>query len=113
MRKWLVAFVALGALAGGSAQASNTAPVIVMSITPTNYGMVYFTHAGTRTQIPSCGAASNSRYAFSVATPGGQAMLSTLLTAFATHKPVTIVGTSACDQAAPDTESAAYFVISD
>ena len=113
MRKRLVTVLALAAFVAVPAQASNTTPVYVTSVTPTSYNWVYLTHTGSRGQVPGCGAATANRYAFSVATSGGQAMLSTLLTAFAAHKPVTIVGTGACDAAAPDTESVAYLVITD
>lgn len=101
------------AFVGAPAWASNTTPVNITSVTPTNYGWVYITHTGTRGSVPSCGAATSARYAFSVGTAGGQAMLSTILTAFASHKPVTFIGTGTCDASAPDTESVAYLVLTD
>lgn len=114
MRKWLVALATSSALIGGSAHASATGPVLVTSVTPTNYGMVYFIHGpGVRSPAPSCGAANGTRFAFNITTPSGQAMLSTLLTAFATHKPVTVMGTGSCDAAAADTESVVYFMVTD
>jgi hypothetical protein len=97
-----------------SAQASSTtATVNVLSVTPTNYGMIYFTHTTSRTQIPACGAGFSNRFAFSVANMAGQAMLSALLTAFATHKPITVFGTGTCDTAASDTESVSFFNLTD
>jgi hypothetical protein len=98
----------LCALAGTTAQASNTALVSVTSVLSTSTGTVLFTIEGTRSTPPSCGAAWPTRFAFNISTAAGQAMLSTLLTAAASHKPIIVWGTHACDAQTGDTESVSY-----
>lgn len=112
----LANLLAAGALIGApsSALASNITSVNITSVTSTTYSSwVYFTHVGGRTQIPSCGSLNYNRFAFNVSTPHGQAVLSTLLTAFAAHKPVTIIGMGSCDTSSSDTEGVASVTISD
>lgn len=94
------------ALAGTTAQASNAQQVNVTTILSMTTGVVLFEVDGLRSTPPSCGAAVPKRFAFNMSTVGGQAMLSTLLTAATTHKPITVWGTDTCDGG--DTESVLY-----
>lgn len=111
MRRFTVA-ASLAALLfsslGTTAQASTTGPSYVTSILSTASGYVYFMVQGSRSAPPSCGATFSTRFAFNVTTPGGQALLSTLLTAAAAHKSVVVAGTGACDAGPGDTEGVSY-----
>lgn len=60
-------------------------------------GVVMFYQDGDRSGAPSCqGADVPKRWAFDASTGAGHAMLSILLTAYAQHRTVKIVGTGAC-----------------
>jgi hypothetical protein len=109
LKKCLIALTALSVIISVPAHASNASGVYVLSVLPARDGRVYFTHTGTR-QVPGCASQFSNRFLFNVTEPGGQAILSTLLTAYAAHKPLTIIGTGACDAGAPDTEGLSYFV---
>lgn len=80
----------------------------ISQVYPTNWGMVYFQHSGTRATRPAC--ATQNRWVINMSNSGGQAMLSALLTAYASAKPITIVGTGDCRDW-PDTESIVYFTL--
>jgi len=102
-------------LSATTAQASNTSARYVDSVLPTSTGYVFFTlkadpQGPGRSTIPSCGAGWPTRFAFNMTATGGQALLSTLLTAAAAGKPVIVWGTGACDAglAAGDTEGVFY-----
>lgn len=71
-------------------------------------GIAFVWHNGTRSTPPSCD--TQGRFAFNVTTPAGQAALSGILTAFASHKPVAITGTGACTDWS-DSETMQYFSV--
>lgn len=108
--RWTAFFVAILTFSIGSAtpaQASSVSGVTVTTVLTTAGGTVYLTHAGTRTGIPSCGSTFTNRFAFNASTPAGQALLSTLLTAYAMQKTVGFVGAGACTTTT-DTEDLNY-----
>jgi hypothetical protein len=96
--------------ASSAAQASSVGGVTITTVLTTNGNTVYFTHSGTRTGVPSCGTTYTNRFAFNAGTPAGQALLSTLLTAYSMQKNVSIVGTGACTTTT-DTEDVSYILV--
>lgn len=108
-----VAFFAGVLAAGSSAQASEAAPGYISEIIPFgDAGVILFNHDGVRSAAPACGAGLATRWAFSAAGAGGQARLSALLSAYALHKKIYIVGAGTCGLWS-DTETLNYFVIKD
>lgn len=71
-------------------------------------GYVVVSTSGTRSSVPSCAATSPSRFAFDATTASGKAQLAGLLTAYASHLPVRILGTGDC---AWGSEKVSYFYI--
>jgi len=107
----LIGMLAAG-LSGVSASAlayGDARPGFIVNIQPNASGLVFFNQSSAHTNKPAC-AASNDRWAINAATPGGQALLSVLLTAYAAGKAVTITGTGACAEW-PDTEGVVYFLV--
>jgi hypothetical protein len=68
-------------------------------------GKVFFNHTGSRTASPPC--ATQNRWVFNGATSQGQAMLSVLMTAYATGKQIAIDGSGTCPDWG-DTETVRY-----
>lgn len=98
---------------GSVARASNSTPQRVYNITITDSGLVYFFQEGpNRTGYPACAGNFPTRWSFNASTPGGQSVLSTILTAYATNKPIYVSGKGVCDVAG-DTESVGYLYIVD
>src|SRR4051812_18382716 len=109
----LIAVLAAALPIGSVARASNSTPQKVYNITTTASGVVYFFQEGAnRTGYPGCASNFPTRWAFNAATPTGQSLLSTLLTAYAAGKPVVVAGNNMCDVAG-DTESISYVFIAD
>ena len=75
-------------------------------------GIVFFNTNGARTGAPACAATQPSRFVFTAAIAGGQALLSALQTAFARGKNVYVIGTGDCGVWG-DTESVQYLQIQD
>ena len=99
----------VGALTTGSASYASTGQSgYVKTIHIMDGGIVLFHHTGTRDAPPGCAAVEPTRWAFNATTPAGQAKLSTLLTAYAAHKPITIIGYGSC-AVWGDTETMNYF----
>jgi hypothetical protein len=71
-------------------------------------GKVFFFTTGTRTSMPTC-QTQGSRWVFNGASAEGQAMLSVLLTAYASNKAILVHGTGACTDWG-DTESVEFIV---
>jgi len=84
----------------------------VSNITTFRQGIVLFDHSGTRTTRPACAANFPQRWTIDVTTPGGQANLSVIMTAYAQHRSIRIVGLGACSDWG-DTEAANYVVTVD
>ena len=98
---------------GSGASASVSAAKTVYNITVTPSGVAYFFQdGGARTGVPACAANFTNRWSFSTQTSAGQAVLATLLSAYATNKSVVVAGNGTCDVAG-DTESVAYLYIAD
>lgn len=99
------------------AMASNsTAGAIVQVVASTTSngpnagGVIIFSQQGTRSTRPAC--ATMDRWVIGANTPGGQAIASTLLTAYISGKKIIVQGTgSSADWS--DTESVNYFLIVD
>ena len=84
------------AFAADPAAASSQGPGLASSISTGSDGSVWFSHSGSRIgSLPSC-ADPNGVWLFNVNTPGGQAMLANLLSATASGKAVSIVGSGTC-----------------
>ncbi len=69
-------------------------------------GQVIFYVSGSRSGMPSCATAGN-RWAFSGNNGAGQVTMSIILIAYSSGKPLTIIGTGACDVWG-DTETVSY-----
>jgi hypothetical protein len=87
--------------------ASDSTPGTVNNILVLS-GKVFFFTTGTRTSTPTCHTQS-SRWVFNATSAEGQAMLSVLLTAYASNKAISVHGTGACADWG-DTESVEYIV---
>ena len=96
-------------LFGQAAHASFTQPGYVTSVQPMYNGVVFIKHDGVRSTPPACqSGAEPIRWAIDATTPAGQAKLATLLTSYALHKPLLIVGLDSCPDWS-DTETISYF----
>lgn len=85
----------------GTASASSTGTGYLTQYVIQN-GIGFFWHNGTRSTPPACDG--GVRFSINVTTPAG------LLTAFSSHKPITIMGTGACTDWV-DTEAMQYFSV--
>ncbi|MFK0298748.1 hypothetical protein ACIQTU_05970 [Brevundimonas sp. NPDC090276] len=99
--RMIVALAAVTAFAV-PAMASQASMGTVYGVMAHDTGNAFFYQTGTRTTRPTC--ATEDRWVFGIATPTGQAMMATLLTAYATGRNVTIQGTGVCS-VWPDTET--------
>jgi len=105
----ILATVFFGLGLGASASASTTDAGYVSHIIINDNGVILFTHTGTRTTPPACsGPTLGTRWAFDGSTGAGHAKLSALLSAYALHKRIWVVGTGACANWG-DTESVNFF----
>ena len=93
-----------------AAPASTTQPGYVSTLNPLSNGTVVFNSSGARSAAPACqGANLPQRWAIDATTPTGQAKIAVLLTAYALHRQIQIVGLNACPNWG-DTETVDYFV---
>lgn len=90
------------------ALASEAEAGYVSNISPLRSDIVLFDHSGTRSATPSC-SAFPKRWSLDLSTHGGQAAYALLLSAYAQHRTIRIVGTGACSDW-NDTEAANYIV---
>src|ERR1700751_359813 len=105
--KLAAACLAICAIASPAA-ASDAGPGYITNVMPMRNGVVIFQHTGTRTgATPACHGPGYG-WTLNAGTVAGQAQLSALLTAYAQHKPIVIVGIGACSDW-PDTEAMNYF----
>ena len=86
--------------------AGNTYGTISPVVIQANYAV--FSMSSNGTGRPGC--ATSQRFAFLTNSTAGQAMLSALMTAFATGKNVAIFGNNACD-VWPDSETVSYLAV--
>lgn len=105
MKRLILALFALSQ--AGMASASSTGTGYLTQYVIQN-GIAFFWHNGTRSTPPACDG--GVRFSINVTTPAGQAALAGLLTAFSSHKPITIMGTGACSDWV-DTEAMQYFSV--
>lgn len=91
--RMIVALAAITAFAA-PALASEASMGTVYGVLAHDTGNAFFYQTGTRTARPAC--ATEDRWVFGITTPTGQAMMATLLTAYATGRNVTIQGTGVC-----------------
>jgi len=104
----LLAIVSLSLTPTAADAASDSTPGTVNNILVLS-GRVFFFTTGTRTSTtPTCHT-QVGRWVFNAATPEGQAMLSVLLTAYASSKAISVHGTGDCADWG-DTESAQFIV---
>jgi hypothetical protein len=104
------AFVMVSASISVPAFASTTSNGNIGQTVSQSTGQAFFQLSGTRTTKPAC--ATMDRWVFDNSTTKGQAMISTLLTAYASRKQVAIGGTCSCGDWA-DIESVSYIMIID
>lgn len=90
------------------ASASSASPGSIDIINPLAQGPVIFTHTGARTARPAC--ATLDRWAIDTSTNAGQALVASLLIAYAMSKQIIVNGTGACS-AWGDTETVSNFAI--
>jgi len=91
--KWLIAGAIL-AIHTSPAQASDQGPGQIFYVHAMQGGVVLFSLSGPRNTQPSCGPLN--RWSFDASSSDGQAVLSILLTAYATGKPVIVKGSNIC-----------------
>ena len=103
----LAASIAALCLACSGADASTEAGSHITSYTPQVSGRMFFTTDGQRSNLPSCATASN-RWVIDTTTPAGQAVVAGMLTAYAQHRTLTLVGTGDCSEWG-DTETVVFF----
>ena len=97
MRKMIFAAAALAFFAAMPASAGVSTNGYVTGFLTLGSNVVLVFTDGSRSGVPGCSSPSYpNRWAFDVTTPTGQAMLSILLTARATHEPVAFHGTGTC-----------------
>lgn len=102
--KWSSATLCLAVLVFGSpAKASDASAGLVSEIAINSHSIVSFRHSGVRGAPPACNAAGDM-WVFSVADMNGQAKLSVILSAYALHKRIRILGRGNCGEWG-DTES--------
>lgn len=89
----------------GSPAAASFAQAGTITSFGVEQGKVFFITNGQRGPMPACGTVQ--RWVFNGATAQGQAMMSALLTYYATGKQVIVQGTGACADWS-DTESVEY-----
>jgi hypothetical protein len=107
----LAAVLAAALPIGSGANASVSTSGKIYNITVTPSGVAYFYLEGpNRTGVPACATNFQTRWSFSTQTSAGQAVLATVLSAYATGKPLVVAGNSTCDVAG-DTESVSYLYI--
>lgn len=104
--KFIVA--SIGILSSRAAFASVAGPGSVSNINAASTSDITFLVAGTRTAPPTC--ATNTRLVFKTNTPGGQAMLATMLTAYSQGRDLLVFGTGACTDIT-DSETVSYFAV--
>jgi hypothetical protein len=99
----------------GTAHASSASGGYVTNVYSMENGAVLFHHDGVRTSpLPGCqGPGLGTRWAFSVNTPAGQARLAILLSAYATHRKVQIIGKGTCLVEQSDTEEVSFLLTND
>lgn len=109
--KLAAACLALCAIASPAA-ASDAGAGYITNVMPMRNGVVIFQHSGARTgTTPACHGPGYG-WTLNASTVAGQAQLSALLSAYALHKPIVIIGIGACADW-PDTEAMNYFRIND
>lgn len=104
-RTALCVMVTLSCLNGAPSLASSSTTGTIAGIS-VEQGRVFFYTSGTRTSTPACHIIPG-RWVFSASTADGQAMLSFLMTMYATGKQIDVMGTGTCPDW-PDTESVRY-----
>ncbi|WP_375396473.1 hypothetical protein [uncultured Sphingomonas sp.] len=105
--KLAVAIALLGLSGQTPAQASSAGAGAIHNVLPIqNNGPVLFNQDGTRSTPPACSTIPG-RWAIDASTPGGQAKLAVLLTAYAQGRQITVYGTGICDVWV-DTETVLY-----
>jgi hypothetical protein len=109
-KKSFLSFGALLALLPASANAGSSPLSEITGVLPHSGGF-FFNVVGQRASVPSCATVIN-RWVIDASTPQGQAMIAGLLTAYAAHKRVTVVGKNNC-AVWPDTETVEHFQIED
>lgn len=108
LRKRAIGIVAMLLVAlqlSGAAWASDAQPGYVRHISSGPNGIVFFTTDGERTARPAC--STLQRWVIDLSLPGGQAVMSQLLTAYTAQLKVSITGKGGCDVWA-DTESVSW-----
>lgn len=105
-----VGIVAVGFALGFASQASasNVGPAYVQNGVLTDSGAGIFTLSANPPSYAAC--ANQQRYAVNLATPAGQAMWASILTALKSHSQVSVVGKGVCDVWG-DTESVQYLQV--
>jgi hypothetical protein len=91
----LICFTAFGFVASVPAAASSAQGKVSRVYMVYGVAMILL-DTPPRAGVPACGAGNGTRWAFNATTPAGQAMLSVILTAYASGRPVSIYGTNTC-----------------
>ena len=107
MRKINLAVLPALLLASSLAQADAGPGYISNILTIADDQSILFDQSGSRSAAPSCGAGLPARWAIDPKTPYGQSVWATLLSAYALHKQVVIIGSGACSVHG-DTETVRY-----
>ena len=100
---FLASVLACGSSSAADASSSSPGQITSYGV---EQGRVFFRTNGSRSAMPSC-ATAGTRWVFNGATAQGQAMMSALLTYYASGKQIVVQGTGACADWG-DTESVEY-----
>ena len=101
----MAAAIAVPVFGSGPAYASTSSGGTISTILVQG-NVAFFNLSGPRSTVPGC-AIVPGRWVFNISTLQGQAMLSALLTFYASGKTIGVVGTGACADWG-DTESVQY-----
>ena len=100
------------ALAPAAAHANATSGYISQILTLTGDHSVLFNQSGSNSNVPGCGANYPSRWSIDASTAFGQSEMALILSAYALHKTVSVIGTGDCSAHA-DTQTVQLLVIDD
>ena len=109
--KFAVFAFALASMVFASPVAASDQTGHILQVAADNYGGGYAFYAGARTGKPACAASDDYWIIVGPSTDNAKAMLSLILTAYATGKTVIIHGNGSCDVGSPTRESVGYIVL--
>jgi hypothetical protein len=105
---WLTVISGLSWIWAAPSLASSAGNGSINTLLPISGGLLFFSHTGARTAKPAC--ATQDRWVINGTTDGGRIIISTLLSAYALGKQVSVQGNGACGNWT-DTETVDYIIV--